>query len=291
MAGPGAARVAPGHPRQGAVGLLLAAAIIGAWLAVHVYGVFFFPWSVATAPLALALVAVETWLGAGMFIVAHDAMHGSLAPGRPRLERLIGQVALGIYAAFDFGKLNAKHHDHHRTPGAEGDPDFHVAGPTLFWRWYLQFFTTYFGWWEMARLTAAVGVYVLILKAPLVNMLVFWALPAILSSLQLFAFGTWLPHRHAEPGFPRPSQRPHPGLWLAGLALHLLPLRPAPRAPPAAGRPVVAVARRAPGAGSRGRGRVSGHSTPRNGMRRGRRQPPSAVWNGLSIRRRCPASH
>ena len=48
----------------------------------------------------------------------------------------------------------------------------------------------------------AVGIYVLVLKAPFANLLVFWALPSILSSLQLFAFGTWLPHRHEVRGFP-----------------------------------------------------------------------------------------
>ena len=37
--------------------------------------------------------------------------------------------------------------------------------------------------------------------APLVNLLTFWALPSLLSAFQLFSFGTWLPHRHGEPGF------------------------------------------------------------------------------------------
>ena len=189
------------HRRQGAIGLLLAASIIAAWLVVHIYGVFFWRWTAATAPLAVLLVALETWLGAGMFIVAHDAMHGTLAPGRPRLSQAVGQAAVGMYAGFDFRKLNAKHHEHHRAPGTAADPDFHAGGPTLFWRWYLQFFTTYFGWWELARLAAVFWVYILVLKVPPMNMLVFWGLPSILSSLQLFTFGTWLPHRHAEPGF------------------------------------------------------------------------------------------
>jgi len=40
-----------------------------------------------------------------------------------------------------------------------------------------------------------------VLRAPWLNLLLFWALPALMSSLQLFAFGTWLPHRHTEAAF------------------------------------------------------------------------------------------
>ena len=43
--------------------------------------------------------------------------------------------------------------------------------------------------------------YTLLLGAPTANTLLFWAVPSILSSLQLFAFGTYLPHRHEEEAF------------------------------------------------------------------------------------------
>ena len=33
------------------------------------------------------------------------------------------------------------------------------------------------------------------------NLLAFWAAPALLSALQLFTFGTWLPHRHTDQPF------------------------------------------------------------------------------------------
>jgi beta-carotene/zeaxanthin 4-ketolase len=41
----------------------------------------------------------------------------------------------------------------------------------------------------------------LLLGAPAVNVFVFWAFPALLSSAQLFYFGTYLPHRHDDDGF------------------------------------------------------------------------------------------
>lgn len=187
--------------RQAAVGLGLAALVAAAWLALHVWGVFLHPWSPAGVALAPLLILTQAWLGAGLFIVAHDAMHGSLAPGRPGVNRAVGQLAVGLYAAFPFAKLNAKHHAHHRAPGSAEDPDFHPGRPRAFALWYLRFFREYFGWREFAGVTAVLAVYLFVLKASPLNAALFWGLPAILSSLQLFTFGTWLPHRHDDRGF------------------------------------------------------------------------------------------
>ena len=207
--------------RQTAIGLMLAALIFGGWTALHVWGVFFQPLSGPLAWLAPAVIGLQTWLGAGMFIVAHDAMHGSLAPGRPRLNFVIGQACVGAYAAFDYRKLRTAHHGHHRSPGGPDDPDFHVARPDAFWPWFLRFFTTYFGWRELAVLTAVFWIWLLAFKADPLNLALFWGLPSILSALQLFIFGTWLPHRHAAaaPGFAdHHNARTIPMPWIASLA-------------------------------------------------------------------------
>ena len=187
-------------PRQTAIGLTLAAVIIGGWLALHLAAVFAFPLARAAAEpawaaAALAVVLMQGWLGAGMFIVAHDAMHGSLAPGRPRLNTAIGQLALGLYAGFPYRELSVKHHLHHRHAGAEGDPDFHTGRPAEFVRWYVKFFREYWGWPQQLAITGLLLLYILLGANPL-NTAVFWGVPAIASSLQLFTFGTWLPHRH-----------------------------------------------------------------------------------------------
>ena len=188
--------------RQTATGLLLACSILSGWLFLHVVGVWAFPLARAAespgwALAAVALVLVQSWLGAGMFIVAHDAMHGSLAPGRPRLNTAIGQLALGLYAGFPYASLATKHHAHHRRPGTAHDPDFHAGAPRAFWRWYVKFFREYWGWPQQAAITLVMVIY-LLNGAPPLNTAVFWGLPAIGSSLQLFVFGTWLPHRHAR---------------------------------------------------------------------------------------------
>ena len=187
--------------RQTRVGLTLAALIVAAFLAMHIIAVFVLPvrgtWWVA-APV---LVAVLTWLSVGLFIVAHDAMHGSLAPGQPKVNLFWGRLTLLLYAGFWMDRLAPKHFDHHKHVGTEHDPDFSATHPTRFWPWYVQFMRRYFGLREAAILTVLVWTYVLLLGAPLGNLLLFWALPSILSSLQLFYFGTYLPHRHEEAPF------------------------------------------------------------------------------------------
>lgn len=188
-------------PNQTLIGLSLAMMIVMAWLAVHIYGVYWHRWTAWSLLIAPVLIALQTWLSVGLFIVAHDAMHGSLAPGRPRLNAAAGTVALALYAGFDFRRLRSAHHAHHAAPGTEDDPDFHAPAPRRFLPWFLGFFRTYFGRREMAVLTVLVLIAVLGLGANVPNLLAFWAVPALLSALQLFTFGTWLPHRQTDTPF------------------------------------------------------------------------------------------
>ena len=76
-----------GEARTATIGVALACAIIAAWATIHVTGVFSWRWTLATALLAVPVVLLQTWLSVGLFIVSHDAIHGSLAPGRPRVNR------------------------------------------------------------------------------------------------------------------------------------------------------------------------------------------------------------
>lgn len=189
------------HARQTAFGLGLALALVTAWLCCHVYGVFFHPWTAAGILFAPFLILLQCWLNVGLFIVAHDCMHGSLAPFRPRLNRAVGRLCLALYAGFSYDRLIGKHFAHHRHSGTAEDPDFHAGEPRRFWPWYLAFMRRYFGLREFAVLAALLGTYLIVLQAPPTNALLFWGVPAVLSSLQLFFFGTYLPHRHEEEAF------------------------------------------------------------------------------------------
>jgi beta-carotene ketolase (CrtW type) len=65
----------------------------------------------------------------------------------------------------------------------------------------------------------AVLIAYLLIGASVANLALFWGLPAILSALQLFVFGTWLPHRHTQSdGFADHHQaRTIPMPWIASL--------------------------------------------------------------------------
>ncbi|RST32228.1 beta-carotene ketolase [Sphingomonas ginkgonis] len=186
--------------RNTATSLLLAGAIGAGWVAIHLGGIFLWRWQWSTAPLAALLIVAQTWLSTGLFIIAHDCMHGSLAPGHPRLNRMIGTLSLAAYAGLSFGALRPKHHAHHRAPGTPDDPDFSPGEPRRAFPWFVRFFSTYYTHGQILRITLAATLY-LWLGAALVNIVAFWAIPALLALVQLFLFGTYLPHRHEDGAF------------------------------------------------------------------------------------------
>ena len=193
------------HPRrpvrQAAIGLTLAALIFASWASLHLYAMFAFDLSWRTLPLALAIAAVQCWLSVGLFIISHDAMHGSLVPGGGRINGIIGGALLFLYAGFVWPRMRSAHFAHHRHAGRAGDPDFDEDHPHQFWRWYATFLRRYFGWGSALFVSTVVGVYWLVLNVPAEKIVLLYGLPAIASSLQLFYFGTYRPHTHAGDAF------------------------------------------------------------------------------------------
>ncbi|PLK24546.1 beta-carotene ketolase [Porphyrobacter sp. TH134] len=188
--------VLPDRSVQRVVGLALGLAIAGSWLAIHAYAMFVFELTWSNLPFALAMAMVQCWLSVGVFIVCHDAMHGSLVPGRPRLNGVIGAVLLALYAGFAWRQLRDAHFAHHKLAGRAGDPDFDEHHPDNFWRWYGTFFRRYFGWRSILFVHTVVGIYWLVLDIPMAQIVLLYGLPALGSSLQLFYFGTFRPHCH-----------------------------------------------------------------------------------------------
>ena len=182
------------------VSVLLALAIGAAWIAIHIGGIFFWHWNVGSAVLAVPLVLLQAWLSTGLFIIAHDCMHGSFAPRRAALNTIVGTVCLGAYAALSYRALYPKHHAHHAAPGTDADPDFNPAAPRHLGSWFLRFFKGYYTHAQIVRITIAAIAY-LLLGASLLNIVLFWAIPALLALCQLFLFGTYLPHRHGATPF------------------------------------------------------------------------------------------
>jgi beta-carotene ketolase (CrtW type) len=171
-------------------------AIVGSWLSLHLYAMFRFELNWNILPLALGMATLQCWLSVGLFIVSHDAMHGSLIPGGRWINGAVGAVLLFLYAGFGWRRMRDAHFAHHKAPGSADDPDFDADNPTRFWRWYATFLRRYFGWGSILFVSCVVALYWLVFAVPVENIVLLYGLPAIASSVQLFYFGTYRPHRH-----------------------------------------------------------------------------------------------
>jgi len=181
------------------VGIGLAAAIIFAWVTTHVLSVFVLDVSARTMVLVPLVIALQSWLSVGLFIIAHDAIHRTLAPSRKRLNDLAGRIAINLYGGFNFDKLARAHHLHHRSPGTDADPDFstdHPRNPIL---WALTFFGRHLTWRVLVFFPLVFNIEHYFFGAQEINLILFFCLPALLSAMQLFYFGTFLPHRDHDP--------------------------------------------------------------------------------------------
>lgn len=180
------------------MGILIALLILSLWFAHLVYLLVFV--EVCFAPIMLIHIAIQTYLYTGLFITAHDAMHGLVSPNRT-INTIVGQSATWLFAALSYSRLNQKHQLHHRFPGEEADPDYYT-GSQNFWRWWFSFLKNYVSWWQI--ITMAVVFNVLQIWINQLNLIVFWVLPSILATFQLFYFGTYRPHRlpHTESMMP-----------------------------------------------------------------------------------------
>jgi beta-carotene/zeaxanthin 4-ketolase len=186
-------------------GMTLTIVLLSAWLSTLS---LLLPLSLATIPIGWLLAAIvgRTFLHTGLFILAHDAMHRNLIPQHNALNHRIGQLCVGLYGFLSYAQCRRNHGLHHQIPAQVGDPDWHdgVHFQPLWWYWhFLRGYLSLpgFGWftlgWSGIFLLGMGG-----LQLPVANILLFWALPLILSSIQLFIFGTYLPHRRGTIGQP-----------------------------------------------------------------------------------------
>lgn len=182
-------------------GLAHAGLVLGLWLASIAYALLFFEFSPRTWWVVPFIVLWIAFLYTGLFITAHDAMHRSLMPKDPFANDLVGRAAVFLFALFSYSKLKAKHGRHHEHPATDMDPDYHDGRRRGFWAWYRHFMWEYVTWRQPVGMGVAFCALWLALGVRPENLILFWALPAILSSLQLFAFGTYLPHREPKDGY------------------------------------------------------------------------------------------
>ncbi|RQV92966.1 MAG: beta-carotene ketolase [Calditrichaeota bacterium] len=148
-------------------------------------------------PFALKIAAFlwMTFLYTGLFITTHDSMHGVIAPKWPLLNRWIGKMAIILFAFFPYKRLKEEHIKHHRYPATNDDPDYHAPEAPGFFKWYFKFFFHYTSVLQIVLMAATFIALLYLLYIPVSSLILFWAGPALASSLQLFYFGTYLPHR------------------------------------------------------------------------------------------------
>lgn len=211
-------------PATSRLGLLLALGIVIAWLltlgSLLVTAPGQLPWAVV-----VAAVLLRTLLQTGLFIVAHDCMHGVLLPAAPRWNHRFGAVLLALYAALPYASCWANHRRHHRFTASARDPDFHDDPPGGPLAWYRHFMASYLsipqmgcllgGWALLAVLAMAAT------AAAWLNLLLYVILPLLLSSLQLFVVGTYWPHRRQRgPQGDRHASSLDLPVWLSLLACY-----------------------------------------------------------------------
>ena len=146
-------------------------------------------------------ILIQTFLYIGLFITSHDAMHGSVCPKHPKINNIIGSLCVWLYALFSYKKLYEKHWAHHRTPASGTDPDFHDGEHSGLLTWYFRFMKEYLGWKQIVGMAIVFQIMKYVLGLPTHNLILFWVSPALLSTLQLFYFGTYLPHRTPKGGY------------------------------------------------------------------------------------------
>ncbi|MFB2920887.1 beta-carotene ketolase CrtW [Aerosakkonema funiforme] len=161
-------------------------------------------------------VVWQTFIYTGLFITAHDAMHGVVFPINPKINNFIGSLCLLAYALFNYKQLVKKHSLHHHNPASELDPDFHDEPSDHLFVWYFKFMRSYCNWKQLIGLMSLFYSIDYVFHISAINLILFWVIPPLLSSLQLFYFGTFLPHREPEGGYTnchRAQTNPLPVFW------------------------------------------------------------------------------
>ncbi|HEY9631982.1 MAG TPA: fatty acid desaturase [Coleofasciculaceae cyanobacterium] len=186
------------------LGILIAGLVIILWVTTLL---FFFSINVAQIPWlwTISAVLLRTFLHTGIFITAHDAMHGTVFPQNHRINDFIGSLASRMYVLLPYKTLLEKHRLHHRYPATENDPDFCGQGQKNPFVWYIKFMKGYLegkqSWVLLIGMSIIFYGLLLGLNIPISNLILFWLLPLLLSSIQLFYFGVFLPHRRPSGGY------------------------------------------------------------------------------------------
>lgn len=171
-------------------GCLIGISIIISWATLFYFANFVW----REKSLNILTILMQTFLYTGLFITAHDAMHGNIIPSNKKINDFIGVLAVTLYACFDYKELLRKHDLHHSKTSTGEDPDYHIQQGASFVNWYLSFMKNYLSIKQILILCTIGFLFQALFSVSLAHLALYWMLPSVLSSLQLFLFGTYLPH-------------------------------------------------------------------------------------------------
>lgn len=193
------------------MGIIVALIVISTWTS-HLFYTLFYVSVDFTNTVFYLHILLQGYLYTGLFITAHDAMHGTVSNNK-FVNKGFGWISTLLFAGLSYSRLTKNHFMHHKSPGEESDPDFYTKSQNFFiwWSTFLWRYTTI-----TQIIIMAVTFNILKIWFDEDSLFVFWVVPAFLGTFQLFFFGTYLPHKypHTEnmkPHKARTQKRNH--LW------------------------------------------------------------------------------
>lgn len=191
------------------MGAVISFSIIALWI-LHLWSLLEFAVVDFTSPFFYLRILFQAYLSTGLFITAHDAMHRSISPNKS-VNIFFGRISCFLFAGMSFKKLLKNHIEHHIHPGTEKDPDF-ASHSQNFFVWFATFMIRYTT--VLQLIIMGIAYNLLKIRYNELSLWIFWVAPLLLGTLQLFYFGTYLPHRlphHDEmkPHNARTLQRNH----------------------------------------------------------------------------------
>ena len=193
------------------MGIIIAFIIISIWASHLTYSLLYVNVDF-TNPVFYLHILLQGYLYTGLFITAHDAMHGTVSKNK-FINKSIGSISTLLFAGLSYNKLIKNHFKHHKSPGENEDPDFYTKSQNFFiwWGTFLWRYTTI-----TQLIIMAVVFNVLKIWFDEISIILFWIVPAFLGTFQLFFFGTYLPHKYPhtesmQPHKARTQKRNH--LW------------------------------------------------------------------------------
>ncbi len=183
--------------QQRDLGLVFAAVITAIWL-ISLVGCLSLKLDSLPISTLIPLVLLRTFVQTGLFIIGHDAMHGTLSPNRSKLNNFIGTASLILYAGLSYQRCKSNHDLHHLKAETERDPDYFNHPDHSALRWFWDFLRRYM---SVRPLTILISCWLVLItlipstgQQAILSVTLFCTLPLILSALQLFFVGTWFPH-------------------------------------------------------------------------------------------------